>query len=496
MKKCIIALTILSAFIYKSTMAQSGLGYYHMAREIPNGTNLSPIFFPDAGLYLGLWGVQLNAASPYDAKDLTTLDSEGERVYNLDLVTSDLDNKDFISFGTEVYALNLGLKINPKSYVTFFANGVNENIIQIPKSMINFLSQGNGAFAGSSYEIDDVRIGSNTYFEGGIGYSRTFTLLGKPLLAGIRLKYLVGVAHMSLDNDAKATFTTNTDGTFNISVDEAVLRTGGLLADESYAFDSRGFALDFGAEYNLTDKLSVSFTARDLGSISWKENSTKNYSANGSALTYEGIDDLASNSDLGEITDTIESVFNTEEFKEGFSKALQPEFYYGARYKLFGQSYASLTMANYIRQGRLQTGIGVGATINLISTLTLTGTIAKVPENGIDFGAGVALRLAILQLYVAADGLSSLNLSNASYAQVNAGMSLMFGRPRNKEKKLARKSEKKSGKVNTKKIKEKKLADTAEERAAEEKAKKEKELKEKYKKLDEDKKKFEENLEE
>jgi len=494
MKKYVLVLSLLSTLISKTVMAQSGLGFYHMAREVPHGTNTSPIFFPDAGLYLGLWGAQFSVASPYDAKDLTTSDG----LYNIDLLTSDLDNKDFISFGAEVYAMNLGLKINPKSYITFFANGVSENVIQVPKSALNFLKEGNGAFAGSTYEIDDIRVGSNTYAEAGFGYMRKFTLKNKPLLVGMRFKYLVGVAHVSVDNDAKATVTTNTDGTINFSVENGIARSAGLIADDAYSFDSRGFAVDFGGEYNLTDKLSVSFTARDLGAIKWKQNSTKIYRVENSSFEYSGVDDLA-DPDLSEIGDTLESSFNTSDYKEAFSKALQPEFYYGARYNMFGQSYASLTMANYVKEGRLQTGFGVGATINLISTLTLSGTVAKVPENGIDFGAGLALRLAILQMYVAVDGLSSLNVSNASYGQVNAGMSLMFGRPRKKEKeKIARKAEKKLMKQNSKKIKKEKkedLGDTAEDRAAEEKIKQEKELEKKYKELDEDKKKFEENIE-
>ena len=369
-------------------------------------------------------------------------------------------------------------------------------------TILNFLKEGNGAFAGSTYEIDDVRVGSNTYAEAGFGYMRKVSLKGKPLLVGMRFKYLVGVANVSVDDDAKATVTTNTDGTMNLSIENGIARRAGLAAyQDDYSFESRGFAIDFGGEYNLTDKLSVSFTARDLGAINWKANSTKNYRVQNSSFEYNGIDDLG-DPDFSDIADTLETIADIEEFQEGYRKSLQPEFYYGARYNMFGQSYASLTMANYVKEGRLQTGFGVGATINLIGTLTLSGTVAKVPENGIDFGAGLALRLAVLQLYVAADGLSSLNVSNASYAQVNAGASLMFGRPRKKEKeKIARKAEKKSMRQSSKKLKKVKkdkgedLGDTAEDRAAEEKIKQDKELEKKYKELDEDKKKFEENIE-
>jgi len=79
MKKLfLINILFISAVCTQSVLAQSGLGFYHMAREIPQGTNVSPIFFPDAKVYLGLAGIQLNAASPYDAKEILQENANGE----------------------------------------------------------------------------------------------------------------------------------------------------------------------------------------------------------------------------------------------------------------------------------------------------------------------------------------------------------------------------------------------------------------------------------
>ena len=212
LKQCLTISLMLTAFPFYNLVAQTGLGFYHMGRNIPHGTNISPIFFPDANFYVGLGGLQFNFASPYDLKEMTK-----NGTYNLDLFTSDLDNKDFITASAEAYVLNLGLRINQKSYITLFLNGVSENAIQVPKSLVNFLSKGNGAFAGTDYEIDDVRIGSNTYAEIGLGYGREFSVADRILLAAFRMKYLIGVAHVSVDKNAKATFTTNNDGTLSMS---------------------------------------------------------------------------------------------------------------------------------------------------------------------------------------------------------------------------------------------------------------------------------------
>ena len=479
--------------------AQSTLGFYHIARELPSGTNTSPIFFPDASFYIN-FGLQANVTSPYKFSEI--VDDDG--FYNIGLLTDDVDNKDFITANAEVYPLNLGLRLSRKSYLTIFANVVSNNTIQLPKKAISFALNGNTSLVGQSYEIDDIRIQSNNYTEVGLGYGREFKLLNRKLLIGARFKYLVGLAYAGTGSDASATITTNPDGTLDVDIsNDGVLRTANLesmrnfdINDVESVTSNRGFAFDIGAEYNLTKRLSVSFTGRDLGSIRWTRESSKIYQANDTDLSYSGLGDLSETNDISSILDSLSDI-ETSEYKEGFRKSLQSEFYYGARYKLNRTTYLSGTLANYFRLGRLQTSIGAGLTTTMFKFLTLSGSVSKVPENGIDFGAGFGLRFFhLFQFHFAADGLNALAVKDASFVQFNTGFSIMTGRPSRRPIREARRQEKalergevieptvEKNKENEIKKKAKNYGNTREDRSS----------KGKYKQLDKDKKRFEKKL--
>ncbi|MFK7899337.1 MAG: DUF5723 family protein, partial [Cyclobacteriaceae bacterium] len=410
-------------------------------------------------------------------------------VFNRALLSQDTDKKDMFTVNGGAN-LNFGVRLNKKSFFTLSASAYTENSMLVPKTVFNFLEQGNAAFLGQEYEINDLRALHTTYGELAVGYGREVSLLGRKLTAGVRLKYLRGITHLSTDKNATATITTNNDGTFDVGFQDALVQTAGLDIEDGYQAKNTGFAIDFGGEYELTDKLAVSATIRDLGFISWKDNSKELKINDGSNISWNGAN-LEDFGDAEETTDSLADQFSTDEKEATFKKALTTEMYFGARYKLHDNIYASATMANYFRAGRFQTSLGVGITAEFLKSFVFSGTVAKVPENGIDFGAALALRLAILQIHIGVDGLQSANIAEASYAQLNTGVSFMFGRPSLKERRTQKKAEKKGLKAEkvkknkTEKVKNKKKEDLGETKEQKESRKR------KMDKLDKDKKAFE-----
>ena len=155
-----------------------------------------------------------------------------------------------------------------------------------------------------------------------------------------------------------------------MDIENGIVRTAGIASGEDFTTTNNGFAIDLGGEYNLTEKLAVSFTVRDIGFISWKEESTNICEAQGDVFTYSGYDDL-DDPDLESVTDTIEDVFNSREYKESFSKSLNPEFYYGARYNL----------TKYIYHLSLKIGLCTSPDLRqiVVHALALVGNKADFP---------------------------------------------------------------------------------------------------------------------
>ncbi|CAM9964195.1 unnamed protein product, partial [Chrysoparadoxa australica] len=154
----------------------------------------------------------------------------------------------------------------------------------------------------------------------------------------------------------------------------------------------------------------------------------------GASFSYTGID-LDDTYSFGDaIADSLENI-QTDTLDATFSTKLNARTYFTADYQLSKNGYAQATVANFISQGRLKTSVGLGYSHHVGRWFTASATTSYVPQQGVDLGLGMMFRLSSFQFYVSADNLfNSLNVPQASAANVKVGLNLLFGRAEKKVK--------------------------------------------------------------
>src|SRR5690606_31748709 len=98
-----------------------------------------------------------------------------------------------------------------------------------------------------------------------------------------------------------------------------------------------GFAVDLGATYQFSEKLSFSASLIDLGYINWNNN-PENFKINDFNFTYTGVDLVdfinGGSNTLQELQDTLETQFETYKTENSYNTGLYTRFFIGANYEI------------------------------------------------------------------------------------------------------------------------------------------------------------------
>lgn len=146
---------------------------------------------------------------------------------------------------------NLELLRIARNPYSFWIGGLGAGRGHIPKDLIELVISGNDF--GREYDVSGVDIQSIYGFEFGANRVFSFLLRGKPSLAFISLKTLIGLGYLSLKS---------TEG--KLSTDYSGLETL-LEAERAESKGGVGIAFDAGIRSRLNSSLSFSFILQDLG---------------------------------------------------------------------------------------------------------------------------------------------------------------------------------------------------------------------------------------
>lgn len=434
MKKLIIIANLL--VIVTASFAQPAMHLYHMKNRTVFGQELNPTFFPKAKAYVSLPGISnINFAfsSPLSASDVFTKTGDSTRV-NVDLVLENSRENHFIEFSNAVPVLGFGFRLNKVSTFSFFTNVKTAFSIGVPYDAARLAWQGNGGFVGQKYEIDDLRLNTLSYGEVGFGYSRELKVVGRPAIIGVRVKYLVGIGSANIDNESTVGLTVEEQTYKNtLTFEDAAFRIAGtdITNDDAggeFVSGNSGFGLDLGAEYTFNDDWKFNFSLIDIGGISWK-NEAYEVRLKNASIELEGVD-LANIDDFGDaFGDNLDSLFKADTTATQFSTPLKTTMFLGAEYKVGKHGTAFATYANYFAVGKLRTALGVGYMQEVGRILAVSGSVMKIPLQGINLGAGMTVRTGFFQLHMSANGLEGLaNVNKAKGFSFNFGINFLFGK--------------------------------------------------------------------
>ena len=441
-----MTLLLLAGWIH----AQSSINMYNF-NSLPQSLRHNPAYPQQGKGWFSLPGVGVsylnsgfNAADLLSDRESEIGDVNDDNKYdvndNLADIINNLDGNSTLSTTINIDIIGVGFKAN-KGLVSFGANQQTDYYMNYPVDLLKLLNFGNGQFLGDKFSLSEFDFESTTRINTYLGYQRSF--MNERLYVGFRVKYMFGQAHayvermnLEIEQPDRWEMTLRTN---------ALVKTAGVTAFGNDDFDpvnftfsgNNGIGLDLGAYYKVTDKLNVSASVLDIGSIDWEEN-TRNYVSEGE-YTYDGIDVDFSDEDADpwqQTQDSLESELNfREEDGQSYRRSLITRFNAGVNYELTESHGVGLMYQGRAWDGQLFSTYAVNYTGRWSRFFQFTASYAIVDGIPNNIGAGIQLKLGPLQIYAMSDNIfGALQYDQTQYTNVTAGVNFTFFGPRDKEK--------------------------------------------------------------
>jgi outer membrane protein OmpA-like peptidoglycan-associated protein len=475
MKKLLI-FSFFLAFV-QGMMAQQDLLIYHMT-DVPQSEYVNVSRRPMSRVNIGL-----PLLSSIYIRHNNTIFNPGQMFEgsgnNVRFRTENWQEKirkrNYLANDIAIDLLSIGFAVGEKNY---FSLSIREKIytkIVLPGDLLRFPFTGNANFSeldDGTLDFSDLRIALNHYREYGLSWHHE---LNDTWQIGGRLKYLYGMENVDTKRSSYSWRTDPNTWDWTMNGDVAI-HTSGLnsLLDtidgnsdiedgdmKGYLFGRKnhGVGIDLGASYTLAEKIVISVNLIDLGFISWK-NDVSNYVAQDGEFVYTGIpyssefvglDDNGADSVEVVVDALLEDFQNTfvgSQDRNSYKSSLNTRFYIGAEYNVYNREKhsgkAGLLFQSEIYKGRLRPTVTLSYTERLGRWLSASVAYSLMDRDFRNLGVGLRLNGGPIQLYVMADNLLALRMTELkfdsssdetilypSYARntmVHAGINLTFGR--------------------------------------------------------------------
>lgn len=370
-------------------------------------------------------------------------------------VLANISTSDFLSINAKIDVINIGYRLDDKTYLSGgFYNEV-DGIGYLPKDGITLINEGNAAYLNKSFSASQI-LYKLDYL--GVIHAGITRKIDDNLTLGGRFKIYSSSLNVESTNNT-GTFTSNL-GNNNIYVHyleniDINFRTSGLIKDNEYINDAStyigntffggnmGVGLDFGLSYNFSPQLQFSASLLDIGFINHTKN-IKNTITKGS-FTFEGIafDYDTNNTNYWQnLNDAFEEQLPTEENQDSyiswrpakFNAAIKYSFgekrskyCYDDTYKDFFTDAFGAQLYSVFRPLRQQfalTGFYEKSFSNKLHA-KLTYTVDDFSYSNIGFG--FSTQIWKINFYGLVDNITELSdISSANNVSLQFGFNLLF----------------------------------------------------------------------
>ena len=401
----------------------------YFMNTIPQVTQMNPALQPRANGYVVLAGINADYFNDIAMKDAFQKHGNKwytpiEKQYDYNKLYKSIGKKAaMINSGTDVDFLHFGFRTG-NGYFTF---GLSEHITgnsALPTDL--FKISENGFPEGTKLDFSPLHAQSMAYMQALIGYSGkvnnrlTIGVNVKPLFGQLALatktdKFKLHTGEEKWDLDAKGNVYSS------LPADEIVTDSEGRIYDiiernfddykakdwiNDYAFTNPGIAFDFGAVYQINERLSVSASLNNLGFISWK-NDLNSISFDGK-YTFNGLYfDASSDDDFGDLFknlgDSILNAMNYEIRHDKFKTPLTPVFHAAATYQLSKSVSAGFLSRTVFWEQGVRQSFNASFNLQPYSFVSFNAGATYQVKGGAYLGGGFTILLGPLQIYLLAD---------------------------------------------------------------------------------------------
>lgn len=420
----------------------------HSLPDVWHSTSTNPAFFPENKKFaLGLPGISLDAEHSGDISyhDIFVREN-GKTVIDFGNVISKLNPENTLRFDQRNETVTLGFRLPGKLRLQAGHATRSSGVIVYPKSLPELLWNGNGPYIGQTLQIG-LRADVASWNEWSAGVSRQF---GK-LTLGARAKLLTGMSSLVTDpNHPTATVYTDPDiyqltlhtdyAFYSTSIISAFDTSGlgfkvGLGSLKGSAFSKNtGAALDFGLQYQISDKWSLDASVLDVGAkIKWSSKShyylsQGDYSYEGQVFPGADIINGADSLDFTTKLDSLNDIFNFQKSEASYITELPLRGYVGLHYQLSRRW--SLGASAYFEHRKNDTdtyAIGASARWQTFKWLSLGAVYSVNQRSAANFGFHAILQPGPLQIYFSSDNLlNAFTPKNSPAVNLRAGIALLL----------------------------------------------------------------------
>ncbi len=424
-----------------SANAQNGYTQYRL-EGVHQSSALNPAFSPDAKVHIGLpalSGVDLRAAHDgFSLSDAIRIRPDDSLEVDVDGMIGALNGRNMVSVDARIELFSLGIG-GDRGYFSF---GITERMhlrMGYPRDLPVLAWEGNGkTLLGERASFDDFIADFTAFRQFSVGYSYRLT---DRLTGGMRVSFLQG--HFNTFTRTSR-FGMHTDATtYNLTFDgEGEVNTSGfaaLLDNEDPNFRelffgpaNRGFSADFGVNWDVNDRVQLSASLLDLGSIHWKRD-TRSYAVDAFTYEFQGVDVnqalIDSLNTFDEVLDSLERIVTSREVEGSYRTPLNPRFFLSGSFKFNDKLSMGALLHGEVVRGRILPTAAVSFDARLSRLFSATVNYAYANRSWKNVGAGFQFHPGPVQFYLVVDNvLAPFIPDQVRGAQAMFGINIAVGR--------------------------------------------------------------------
>lgn len=406
--------------------SQEGLSGYFMKNTIQR-SQFNPAFYDDEkkftiGLVNTSFALGITGANYLDQVEEN---ADGESVLRLASLDRS-DNGVIANYG--IGTIEVAMRISDGLYLNAGHRIEADGYSIISEDLVNLAIDGNAPYIGETLDLDP-EFRANVYHKLYLGAAKQF---GK-LDVGLRLSYLSGLLNWQT-KESQLALTTDPEFyqlTFNNNL--VIQSSGGIDYNgldsietdfEAAGFgQNTGFGVDLGAAYRVDEKLTLSASWIDIGSITYSENA-QTFSSVGE-IYYDGVDitDYIDEDIELDLTDSLRNLLEIVETNESYSSSLTSKILVGADYQLSPRYRVGGLLGYRLAGGASQMQLALNGTADF-GWLDLGLTYSMRPGSAFNLGLSTVFNLGPVQLILASDNILGGNLSSTGYGHARFGLAV------------------------------------------------------------------------
>lgn len=327
---------VVVVFVITTTIFSQNKQVLYDFGELPQSLLLNPALENNHKFHVGIpilsgFSTQIGSSGVV-LTDLFAVDNQNIND-KISQVLHTLTSDDFMMINTQVELLNIGYRLNEKTYLSAGFYQEIDAIGYFPKDLLVLFSEGNDAFLNRSFSASQIAYKLDVL---GVLHAGITKKIDEKLTLGGRFKIYSAALNLESTNN-RGTFTTvqGTNNLYthyisNVNLEERstgffdsndeIIEDPSEYIQRTFLSGNLGIGFDLGITYHIHKQLQFSASLVDIGFINHKKN-VKNYKEEGS-FVYEGFEyefDQNSNRDFWrEINDRFNEELPTVENENSY----------------------------------------------------------------------------------------------------------------------------------------------------------------------------------